>query len=409
MSFFSLGKEDNSYAVLIDIGSASVLTAIIHSDSSMKHPVIIWSHREHVSLKNIESMGQNTKSVLTSLVNTSMLLDSEGRKKLTEYNISAKLTDIQCTVSAPWSYTVTKTINYKEDSPFLISKDLIKDLKRTIKKGIESDIKENEKLLQMGLKPVVSSIMDIVSNGYRVKDPFGNNATSLSLSRTTVVTQQYLIDAVDEIQEKIFSDIVSRKISFILTLFIMSKDVLHHVYDLCLVDVTYEATEIGIVRDGVLKYCTHIPFGSFSIAREISVITNVPLQEAFGYLHTDKPCEFIDNLPKLKKASIEKVFEAYITKLVKLFHETGDSLSIPKRISLHTDLNTESIFLDLIEKAVKRSIKTNPNITLISKEIIREFYEQTKKKTDINYSDTALLCSAQFFHNQKDNSKFEYT
>ena len=106
-------------------------------------------------------------------------------------------------------------------------------------------------------------------------------------------------------------------------------------------DITYEATEIGIVRDGILTYCTHTPFGSISLAREISEIANVPLHEAFGYLHTETPYAFLDTISKPKREDIEKAFDSYTEKVSALFHETGDTLSIPKNISLHADVKRD--------------------------------------------------------------------
>jgi hypothetical protein len=175
------------------------------------------------------------------------------------------------------------------------------------------------------------------------------------------------------------------------------------------VDVTYEATEIGIVRDGTLHYCTHTPFGSFSLAREISAVTDVPLHEAFGYLHTDTPFAFMDRLNASQKAEVEEILEQYTSRLSDLFHETGDQLSIPKRIALHADLKSEPFFLDLVEKAAKRTIKSSANITPISREILRQTYEPDALSQIAKTStDTALLLSALFFHKHHDSASFEY-
>lgn len=409
MSLFGLSHTSDRYGVVIDVGSGSVLASIVHSELGQKRPTIVWSHREHAPLRNIDSLEKSSKAVMTSLVTALMQLDGEGRKALHEYNSEAKLSELQCGISAPWSYTVTKDINYKQPKSFLITKELIDDLVVTAQKKIETDLKENEALQNLGLQVIARATLGLIANGYQVKRPVGEKTSELSISHTTVVSQKYLVDAIEEMHKKLFPQNESKKLSFILMLYTIANELLSKPQDTCLVDITYEATEIGVVRDNILKYSTHTPFGSFSLAREISAATNVPLHEAFGYLHTEKPYSFIETLSTTQKSEVEAVFEAYLKRVTELFYETGDNLSIPRHISLHTDLNSETLFLDLVEKAAKRSTKSNPHITAISKEIIKQTYgvSNTDAK-DTLPTDTALLVSAQFFHMQDKHQTFKY-
>jgi hypothetical protein len=374
----------------------------------LDHPHIVWSHREHAPLRNVDSLEQSAKAVMTALINASMMLDGEGRKALYDYSSAAQLTEIQCGISAPWSYTVTKTINYAQDEPFLVDDELIEELLQTINEKIESDLKENETLHNLGLEVVTRSTIELLTNGYRVKHPEGNKASQLTVSRASVVTQKYLVEALQELQDKLFPSAMVHKLSFILMLFSVSRNLLSKTFDLCLVDITYEATEIGVVRDGILSYCTHTPFGSFSLAREVSKVTNVPLHEAFAYLHTDKPYSFMISLTKQQRDEIDMVFDAYAERVSELFKETGDQLTIPKYISIHADLKSESLFSDLIEKAAKRSIKSEPYITLISNEIFSKCFTTTETAAPTVPNDTAMLVSAEFFHKQSRWGDFEY-
>lgn len=409
MSLFGMSKSSKRYGVLIDIGSGSVLTAIVYSDPAQKHPEIIWAHREHAPLRNVDSLEQSAKAVMTALVNSSMMLDAEGRKALYDHSGNVKLTELQCSIAAPWSYTVTKTINYNQEESFRVTENLLDDLIETINNKIENDLKENDTVQNLGLQVVTRTTMDILSNGYHVKHPEGQQTKQLTISRASVVTQQYLVDALTEMHNKLFPSTTDRKISFALMLFVVTREVLSQIYDVCLIDVTYEATEIGIVRDGVLKYCTHTPYGSFSLAREISKVTNVPLHEAFGYLHTETPYAFMKSLPKEQADEVEKVIEAYIERVSLLFKETGDELSIPKQISLHADLKSEPLFLDMVEKAAKRNLKTEPLVTPISEKILKFSYQsENGKGVTALPTDTALLLSAQFFHTQRNLSRFEF-
>jgi len=409
MSLLSLSNPKDRYGVIIDIGSGSVLAAIVHSNVSRSHPDVVWSHREAAPLRNIDSLEQSAKAVITALVNATMLLDAEGRKVLREFDSSAKLTELQCTISAPWSYTVSKTINYNQDKEFTITEDLIEDLNQAVQEKIANELNEDEVVNNFGLQVIVRANMEVLANGYIVKSPRGQKTRQFALSQACGVAQTAIVEAVDEMRDKLFPDAESKKSSFILVLYSVTRGILPQADNICLVDITFEATEIGIVRDGSLKYCTHTPFGSFSLAREISEITKVPLHEAFGYLHTITPYSFMEKLNTKQKGDIEALFEAYISRVAELFHETGDSLAIPRRISLHSDVESESLFLDLVEKAAKRSTKISPQITPISKEIINQAYlASTSDTTEEITPDTALLLSAQFFHKGSRQSSFEY-
>jgi len=409
MPFFSQKKSGDVYGALVDIGSGSVMVAIVHSNSKENHPRIVWSQREHAPLKNIDSLEQSAKAVITALMNATIQLDTVGRQALHEYNSRAKISSIQATISAPWSYTVTKTINFKQDEEFTVTEDLFDELVAATEEKIATELEANETINNLGLRIITQSTMDALSNGYRVAQPQGGKAKEFSISRANVVAQEYLTNSLDESCEKLFASTDCRKLSFILMMYSVVRDLLPHVYEVCLVDITYEATEIGIVRDGSLQYCTHTAFGSFSIARELATALNVPLHEAFGYLHAENPLAFVDTLTQKQKNEVEQIFDAYIEKVNLLFHETGDVLSIPKHIALHSDLKSETFFMQMIEKAAKRCLKTSPVITKLSTEILKQTYDQTSGENFMNsHTDTALLLSALFFHTHHDSSSFVY-
>ena len=410
MGFFSRQESSEAYGALIDIGSGSVLVAIVHSKAGSQHPTIVWEQREHAPLKNIDSIEQSAKAVTTALMNASLQLDTVGRKALHEYEKGAKISTIQATISAPWSYTVTKTINYTQEESFTITEQLIDELTRTTEDKIASDLQTNETVNQLGLSLITQATMDMLSNGYRVEKPQGSKATEFSLSRANVIAQEYLTDSLNETCDKLFTSQDCRKLSFMLMMYSGLRYLLPETYEICLVDITYEATEIGIVRDGSLQYCTHTPFGSFSLAREMAAVLGVPVHETFGYIHAQDPYAFMEQISAKQKKEIDEIFEAFVKKIDGLFHETGDTLSIPKRIAIHCDLKSEAFFKVLIERAAKRSLKTSSTITLVSKEIIKQTYDESDKTSFINsHADTALLLSALFFHTHRNSSFFVYS
>ena len=405
MSLFSSKNSTERVGAIIDIGSGSVLVAVVVSQAGEKSPTIVWSHREQAPLRTIDSLEQSAKSVMTSLINALLKFDSEGRRALHDFNKRSHVDEIQCSISAPWAYTVSKKVTYTQDEPFEITKTLIDSLVESAEKSTQSELAETEAATKLGLGVITRSTLDSLANGYRVTKLLGNHATELTMTHVSVLTQQYLIEHLQDLRHKMFAQKPLHQLSYMLALYSVTDELFHDSSDYCLVDVTYEATEIGIVRDGILTYTTHIPFGSFSLAREISEATSLPLLQSFQSLHTTDIETFLATLTAGQKSSVEKIFEAYVARLSSLFNETGDELSIPKKMYLHGDVELEAFFSTQLTQAaqsiVKGSVRITPLSTLLVDMVRREHTETN--------TDTAMLVAAKFFHTQNNRRKLVFS
>lgn len=409
MALFSFGRTHTRYGVIIDIGSGSVLTAIVASDATMPEPTIIWAHREHAPLKPLAALKESAKGVMTALVNASMKLDSEGRTALRAYASNATLTEMQVAISAPWCYTVSKTISYRQEAPFEVTEELLTDLIATAERQVEQELLSNESVSHLGLAVVTRGTMDVMSNGYRVTNPIHEQASFLELSQATVVAQTYLIDAINEMQTKLFTRATTQKLSFMLMLYCTARETLPHTDDVCLIDVTYEATEMGIIRDGSLHYSTHVPFGLFSLAREISVATNLPLTEVFNQLRTPHTTTFFNSQSDTVRTEIDAIITAYTERITGLFHETGDTLSIPKKIFLHVDHAAEPLLKSIVEKAAKKATKIDHAVSSAAGALgLEQAHDLFTDASRHHENDTALLLSAKFFHKPTHCLEFKY-
>lgn len=408
MGLFSSGGKKDRYGIIVDVGSGSVLTAVVHSNSSNAHPTVVWAHREHAALRKVESIQQSAKSVMTAFLNASMKLDSEGRKALKEYDSNSKLTLLQITISAPWSYTVTKSVTVTQEEPIEISESLVEELIQTAQKQVEEDLQEHEATSELDLKVIACATMDFLSNGYRVKEIEGEQAKKLQLTQATVVSQNYLMSEIDNVQQKLFPNATVSTTSFILLYYCTMRNLFPNNDDLCLIDITDEATEIGIVRDGSLTYSTHTPYGYFSIAREISEATNIPLHEAIGHLKSESIDILKTKLSESKREEIDIIFKSYVESVTNLFHETGDTLSIPKTLIVHADMNFEPIFIPAIQKAAKVATKIEHTALSLAKKLSETYSNQENTKKEIMPNDTSLYLSAEFFHKQKHCLDFKY-
>lgn len=408
MGLFSSSQASVRYGALIDIGSGSVLVAVVVSDINEAHPNIIWTKREYTPLRQTRSVNDSAKSVMTSLVNALMLLDSEGRKALNEAIPGAKIEDLQITIAAPWSYTVTKTLSYQSAEPIEVSKELVAELLRTAEQKVEEEMHENEKVHDLGLNIIARTTLAVLANDYPIIITGKQKALSVKVVQASAVAQNYLSNALFDARNKMFPKASFADYSFMLPYFIVMNDVLKDTTnEYCLVDITYEATEIGIVRDGILTHTTHTPYGAFSIARELTNVLGVPLEEAYSYLTCDDMTCFLGLETEEKKQEVEKILEAYEQRLSELFKQTGDTLAIPKKIFIHGNLATEPFFNARVLAAAARATKMHHAVYNVTAELLKKFYDNDTSQLTEHQHDTALLISAQFFHTESYHRQFD--
>lgn len=402
MSLFKKHHQ-GTLGVLVDVGSASVLVAFVASEAGKSSPDIIWSHREHLSLRSVASTDQSAKNIMTALMNAALQLDTVGRKVL-DQALPGHSEPRQLTVSvaAPWSYTVSKTIAYNADEPFKITAELIRELERTAEKKIELDLKEDEVAASLGLTVVVRTTMAILGNGYNLGVAGSQSASTLSLSRASAVVQSYLTAAVTELREKILPSATAQVHSFMLAYYHVARELYPTMSEYCLVDITYEATEIGVVREGVLQYCTHTPYGAFTLARAIAEKSGGTLEESYGRLSSDL------FLAPTNDEEVTTVASDYETRLIALFHETGDTLTIPKTIILHVNLETEDYFSERLAAAAAAVTRSTHHVIPVSAALLKAYYSEDAVRDLKTRHDTAMLISAQFFHTARDSDNYEW-
>lgn len=395
MSLFSKGRKSERIGVVIDIGSASAMVAIVDSKSSDAAANVIWSKREAVPLKQISNIRESSKSVMTALVNVLLDFETTGRQALAAYAPGAKLNTIQCSVAAPWSYTVSKQIEYKSEESFEVTSELLHTLTEAAEKQTAETLREHETAKELGLTITARATLNTLLNGYNVENPEGKTAEHLVLVHTSVVVHTYLIEALEEIIEKVFGTVSLTVYSYALLFNCVARDSFAADRNVALLDVTFEASEVTIVREGVLRYVTHTPYGLYSLARELSAITGDTLHETVMHLDEDKINDYINIQSKKKQAEIETLFSAYIEKLTELFKETGDELAAPRHIVVHTEARHESLFSSFVTKASKQASRTSPVVQPITS-LLKEKYKDNLDRTTI--SDSAMLLAVDFYH-----------
>ncbi len=401
MSLFSHEEPLIRFGAVIEIGSGSVLASIVKSDRSKTNPEILWSKREYAIKRADSDTGVNAKAVITALMNAILLLENDGTKLMRVTYPHSKITHVQVSMTAPWSYTITKVIGYAKETEFEITEALLSSLIDAAQTKINEELKENELATDLGLAIMARATTDIHANDYKIEDPKGKRASSLTLTQVSAVAQTYLTDAVRDIKNKVFKHANLEQFSFMLMFHCIIREFNNQLSEYCLVDITYEATEIGVVRGSILRYCTHTPIGISTLARTIVKVLDIPLAEAYSFLKEPYHTHAMSTLTESKRKAVEIVFDEYQNNLANLFKETGDTLSIPKIIFMHGDNQTEDFFSIQLEKAARKATGSTHAIHAVTSELLtKNFTAEQKKDLLVLTDDTAMLVAAQFFHKQ---------
>jgi hypothetical protein len=383
---FRHNDSDAVYGVLIDISSGTVGVAIVESPFGEKLPKLIYTHRNTMRVtKHGAEKSENIRRVREALFSAALTLSQEGKQALAEYNPNAVIKKLYITCSSPWSYTVARTVHYKNDEPFKVTHTIIDDLIQSAETEILNHLRDETEVADEKYSVVERVTVDISINDYPVSQPLNLKGTSLGLSHVAGLIPQEILDAVNEVQEKLFPETELRAHTYMLIMYCVMRDIFPRLNSLCIIDVTGEATEFGVVENGLLIENTSIPVGSNTFVRNVMEATNKPATDIQSHMSLDN-----------ERAHLETdVFEPYINEYEnQLFNAITKILehrTIPANIVITTHRPYEHFFAPIVKRVFKKALATDPHMLSIKESIIDEISHGAG-------DDVYLALGARFFH-----------
>lgn len=395
--FFGIGKHgpDARYGALLDVGSGSTGVAIVVSEPGEKYPKIIWSYRERISVGEDETANSAKKRIKTAIFNALLELGNVGVRELKKHDDSAKIKDLLVSICAPWTITITRNVSAENDKPFTLNKKIINALIDKAAKEAKTDILNEYAEQHLNLSVLNDITVEITANGYRVHDPDLTEVSKVTLAQLVSMTDSDLIKTIKDVKEKTFPGVKITGNSFMFNFYKTLGDMYPDTTEICLIDVTAEATEIGVVRNNVLVHTTAAPIGIYTLAREINKVCDIPKEEALGVMKENATNVKLILSPS-RVTELEEVFKNYENTIAELFKKTGDRLSIPKTIFMHTDTDNEAFFAERLIGAAHIATNSTHSVHPITSKIFENVVDV----------DSAILLSAYVFHKRLHN--FEY-
>jgi hypothetical protein len=390
-AFFTSAKA-TLCGVIVDIGSGSIAASIVLSDHQKELPEIIYTHREFMAIRSTDGLVENVRAMRRALFSVMLDVEQNGMKALhtRERRMSVNRIVVSCT--APWSETITQIIHFAQDTPFTVTRHMIDEIITHAYEKEEAHAGEHTKKLKESGKHIVEkTIIDITLNGYSIPDPYNKEASEIAVAHVRGLVFTPILTALEGV-EKYIPNIFSVRIhTSSLILYCVFRDLYPKIKSALIVDISGEATEIGLVHDGILYESIAVPQGMNSLIRNIAHVSKMIPEEVRGYLrgYTEKV------LAATQKKMLAQGQKDYMHSLEPIFQELSLRYVLPRTIFLILDQNMEHFFTETIHNALsERKGHGHSTIIPLSPERARNLVAASG---DI-VVDPRLALTARFFH-----------
>ena len=254
VAFFSFKKKEE-YFLVLDLSSSSVGGALVLKEEG-NVPLILYTSRKKVFSKpdsEIMAISKNMQKIIHEVCE-----DVRRNTKVVPEKIF-------CTLATPWAYGEFRSIKYESKDNFKFKDSLIQNL-------LDDEIK-SFKEEWTGLRQIIDRrIIKITLNGYKVENPVGKMAKTLTLDVFLSFSLENLIFDIEDTIHKTFK----AKIKFtsqMFTDFIVVRNISDLQNDFIILNFGEDVSEVTIMKDDFMSGTAFFPYGFNSIIKTVSNIS----------------------------------------------------------------------------------------------------------------------------------------
>lgn len=392
---FPLGFKKDSIALLIEIGSAkATLSLVKYSDDTVD---FLWFTEQTASYKGSTSKEQRKKALISTLTNLLLTLNSEALPFLHKNYKGYSINEVQVSVSAPWSYVLLKKIQLTADDTVHLSKESLQDLVSEIE-YTKSDDGSPKSLAN--LKEVSKTVLQVRLNDYvydEISD-FDAETAEIDVAISLIETSLYesLYDVIEKILPKASIHTTSSLVVLTQAMKLYDSDLSEYTF----INLTMEATEIAVVRNGTISFINFNNYGILSLARDIEEATSIPYSSVVNYIQTSTMTDLISSLSEEKQNKVEKAISAFISNTNLLFDKLDDGYLLSKTVYLHTPICTCNYIKNLIERSLTTQSQDKHSVIDIDKKF-NKYLEPFQGKKYTSIYPCSVMFASTFFHKIK--------
>ena len=388
--FSSKGSKGGEQIVAIfDVGSGSIGAAIA-TISTAKLPDIIWSKRVQLPTQTSLSYEQLVKSMLATLLDISLELQSNGVPLLKKAGKRAKLDDVFFAFASPWYSMQAKVFKIEKEESYELTEQFVKNLIKKeeavfaeASKKASADKKQNQPPVLIERKVIQTSL-----NGYIVSDPYKKPVRHAQIDLVLSAVPAYIHDKASEIKNQLLNKRSGGIFhSFILPAFIVTRDIFHGNTSFLQIDISGEVTDVATVHKGTIVDATSFPYGKNYVIREIAKKFNISVEQSLGMLHTYMAGESTaDETTRIRTALVD-VHKVWLDAFYETVARISTEVPLPKNIYVTVDDDFGEWFKqtilagDFSEYALS---KTPFRITHLSTKLLSNYVTHSKLTAELD-------------------------
>ncbi len=309
MTFFSFGaSKPNTYLVLTLGSSHASATLVRAAAAHEKKPEIIAT----VSKTNGPTESKTVKEHLGATTNTL----SQCITTLMRENPCA-ITEVYCFLASPWCTATLVPIVYTQNESFVVTERLLHAIQTKEVTQFLSQVNQTYVHDGTSAEFLEQQRTVLYVNGYSTQSPFGKQATLLETNLYIAALPSMVRHAVNELVAHLTH--VSRVTfhPFMLAAHTVVRDTLRTVPDFLLLDVGADATELLLVKKGVMVGSGSFPYGKNFLYTKLQSALSIPYDEAVSLLSL-----YLGNaLEEGKRAVLERTLSQLEIEWVRAFQE----------------------------------------------------------------------------------------
>ncbi len=340
-SFFAKDKQDDSLALLIDIGSASVGVALVRLEDG-KPPHIISIVREDMPFKDALSSARFLSSMLHPL---------ERALKGIQGKIKGKgvPTHIFCTLSSPWFILKNRHVRITREEAFQVTTETLGSFFEEDIVLLKEELKETLPIKDIAI--IEKKILQIRLNGREIRNPYGKTTNRMELITMVSVSSARVIHSIERKVANFFHTTSLHFGAFPIAAWSAISDIFPWEQDFLFLDITGEATDVSLVNNGLMVETVSFPFGKNFFIREISSEHCTLHEEAATLFSMHLAGTLNDSKHKKVSYVVTRAKEEWLSRFGKSIDTLAEGRILPSKIFFTSDADTSQLLTLLMENA----------------------------------------------------------
>ncbi len=262
-----------------------------------------------------------------------------------------KIIEVLCLLSSPYYLAKTTSARFRSEEPFVITKVLVEKLMKEAEAHMQKKLASANPEVMGGGKTIALSkrVVQILANGYPIKNPYGKEAKTLDISFFEAEMSSEVKDSIERIiQSFMAASIHIESLSYATWSAIQLLS--DSVKDCLFVTIGKTVSEVSLVRDYSLVQTVSFPHGSHLIVRHVARKLKTTEESAFFRLNLFQE----GKLTPEERQKIAVPFEDAKSEWLLFFENAAVSLAgsslLPSRVYLSIDGDPKGTLSDLISE-----------------------------------------------------------